>query len=76
MNPLDLFRRVLRARPAFIRLLNALFAVLVGFGVVDITAEQFALVVVAVEALFSYASQLAFEKDIATLSAAAAAAEV
>lgn len=64
---LTALRNFLRVKPQFVRLLNAVFAVLVGFGAVDITAEQFGLIVIAVEALFSYLSQLAFQRDVEAL---------
>lgn len=57
-------RSFLRVKPDFVRLLNAVFAVLVTFNVIDITAEQFGTVVLAIEALFQYLSQIAFEKDV------------
>lgn len=63
----DFLLRFLTAKPGFIRLINAVFAVLVAFQAIEVTAEQFGVVVLAVEALFSYASQLAFQRDVEDL---------
>ncbi len=73
---MEILRRFLTFRPDFVRLMNSTFAVLVGFGVVDITPEQFALVVTGVEALFQYVSKLAFERDVAALASADPQGEV
>lgn len=68
MSSMNFFRRFLAVRPDFIRLINAIFAVLVAFEWVDITAEQFGVIVLAVESLFQYLSKLAFEKDVDDLA--------
>ena len=68
----ETLKRVLQTKPEFIRLINAAFAVLVGFQAIDVTAEQFGLVVVGIEALFGYVSNLAFKRDVAELQAARA----
>lgn len=62
------FARFLSTKPDFVRLLNACFAVLVAFEVVSVTTEQFAIVVLAVEALFQFLSKLAFAKDVEDLA--------
>ena len=66
---MSLFRRFLATKPAFIRLLNGLFAVGVAFEVIHVTSEQFGVVVLATEAVFQYLSNLAFEKDVEELAA-------
>ena len=54
----------------FIRLVQALIAVAVVFGALDITAEQIAALVLALETAFQYASRLAFQKDLDDLNGA------
>ena len=67
--PMSLFQRFLAVKPDFVRLLNAIFAVTVAFEAVTVTTEQFAIVVLAVEALFQYLSKVAFGKDVEELAA-------
>ena len=65
---MNLLKRFLSVKPDFVRLLNALFALLVAFNQVDVTNEQFAIVILAVEALFQYLSKLAFAQDVEELA--------
>ncbi len=62
-----MLKRFLYTQPQFIRLLNAAFAVAVGFNLIEVTGEQFGLVVLAVEAAFQYTSNVAFKKDVQDL---------
>ena len=61
-------RRILVAKPEGVRLANTMFAVGVGFQVVDVTSQQFALVIAATEAFYQYLSKIAFQKSIEELS--------
>ncbi len=55
---MTVLRRLLTARPGLIRLIQVGFAVALAFGILDITPEQIAVVIAAVEAAFAYVAQL------------------
>ena len=67
MADMEILKRVLVSRGDFVRFAQATFAALVLFDVLRVSTDQFAGVVLSVEALFQLVSKLAFERDLADL---------
>lgn len=65
----SLLRRLLVARPDFVRLIHVGLALGIAFDAVELTEEQIAVVISVTEALFQTVAKVAFAKDIEQLNA-------